>query len=153
MIMNDWVSFEWTKTDITLFWLLYLAAFTTEEFEDGTIGWLRNDTNLFQFDALDGIALGFIARIAVNPVAIHGKSIDKKAMQTIFCLVLTFNHVTNKLSPNLKNIVHIKKKTFSDLLMLACIKSHNYVQDNNNEDTKISLLFLFFSIIYSPIFV
>lgn len=38
MIMNDWVSFEWTKTDITLFWLLYLAAFITEEFEDGTIG-------------------------------------------------------------------------------------------------------------------
>lgn len=47
MMMNDWIGFEWTKIDVTSFWLLCLAALTTEEFQDGTIGWLRNDIDSF----------------------------------------------------------------------------------------------------------
>ncbi|MCJ1343643.1 hypothetical protein MMC31_001839 [Peltigera leucophlebia] len=137
IIMNDWVGFKWTKTNVTLFWLPCLAALTTEEFEDGTISWLRNDTNLFWLNALSGVALGLIAQVAASPVAIRGKSMDKKAMQTIFRSIFTFNHVTNELSPNLKNIVRIKKKTPSNFLTLACVKSHNYNQDCNEEDTKI----------------
>ena len=38
MMMNDRVGFEWTKTDVTSFWLPCLAALTIEEFENGTIG-------------------------------------------------------------------------------------------------------------------
>ena len=153
MMMNDRVGFEWTKTDVTSFWLPCLAALTTEEFEDGTIGWLRDDTDLFWLDALGGVALGLIARVATSPVAICGKSMDKKAMQTIFRSVLTFNHVANKLSPNLKNIVRIKKETPSDPLTLACVKPHNYNQDNNEEDIKISPSSPFSSTVCSPAFV
>lgn len=47
MMMNDHIDFKWTKTDITLFWLLYLVALTTEDFEDKTISWLSHDINLF----------------------------------------------------------------------------------------------------------
>lgn len=54
--------------------------------------------------------MGLIARVVTSPIAICRKFIDKKAIQTIFCSVFTFNHVANKLSPNLKNIMYIKKK-------------------------------------------
>ena len=130
-----------------------MAALTTEEFEDGTVGWLRDNTDSFWLDALGGVALGLIACMAVSPVAIRGKSIDKKAMQTIFRSVLTFNHVANELSPNLKDIVRIKKKTPSDLLTLARVKSHNYNQDNNKEDIKIPSSSPFSSTVCSPAFV
>ena len=130
-----------------------MAALTTEEFKDRTIGWLRNDTNLFWLDALGGIALGLIARVAASLVAICGKSRGKKAMKIIFCLVLTFNHAANELSPNLKEIVRIKKETSSDSLMLAHIKPHNYDQDSNEEDIKIPPSFLFSSTVCLPIFV
>ena len=66
-------------------------------------------------------------------------------MQIIFCLVLTFKHIANKLFPNFKNIVHIKKDIFFDFLMLVHVKLHNYNQDNNKENTKIPPLFLFSS--------
>ena len=103
-----------------------MTALTTEEFEDEIIGWLCDDTDLFWFDALGGITLGFIVHVTASPVAICGKSMDKKAMQTIFCSVLMFNHVANEPFPNLKDIVRIKKETLSDSLMLARIKPHNY---------------------------
>lgn len=61
---------------------------------------------------------------------------DKKALQTIFCSVFTFNYVTNKLFQNLKNIMHIKKKAFSNSLTLAYVKSHNYNLDSNLENNK-----------------
>ncbi|MCJ1348461.1 hypothetical protein MMC31_006693, partial [Peltigera leucophlebia] len=153
MMMNDRVSFKWTKTDVTLFWLPCLAALTTEEFEDGTIGWLRDDTDLFWLDALGGVALGLIAQVVASPVAICGKSIDKKAMQIIFHSVLTFNHVANELSPNLKDIVRIKKETPSDPLTLARVKPHNFDQDSNEEDNKIPPSSPFSSTICSPAFV
>ena len=89
-----------------------MVAFTTKEFEDGTIGWLCNDTDLFWLNVLGDVVLGLIVRVAASPVAICGKSIDKKAMQTIFRLVFTFDHVANKLSPNIKDIVRIKKNPF-----------------------------------------
>ncbi len=147
IMMNNQVDFKWTKTDITLFWLSCLAVFTTEEFEDGTIGWLHNDTDLFWLDALGGVALGLIARIAASPVAICGKSMDKKSMQIIFCSVLKFNYDANELSPNLKNIVDIKRETLSDLLTLAHVKSHNYDQDSNEDDINIPSSSLFSSIV------
>lgn len=124
--MNDWVDFKWTKIDVTLFWLPCLTTLTSEEFEDGTIDWLRNDSNLFWLDALGSIVLGLIAWVAASLVTISGKSMNKKAMQTIFYLVLTFNHVVNKLSPNLIDIVHIKKEILSNLLTLTFVKPHNY---------------------------
>lgn len=108
---------------------------------------------MFWLNILGGVALGLIERIVASPVVIHKKSMDKKAMQTIFHLVLTFNYIANKLSPNRKNIIRIKKKTPSIFLMLACIKSHNYNQDSNKKDIKILLLFLFSSTVCSPIFV
>ena len=74
-------------------------------------------------------------------------------MQTIFYLVLTFNHVANKLSPNLKDIVRIKRKTPSDLLTLVHVKPHNYNQDSNEEDTKIASLSLSSSAICLLLFV
>ncbi|MCJ1349321.1 hypothetical protein MMC31_007557 [Peltigera leucophlebia] len=74
-------------------------------------------------------------------------------MQTIFCSVLTFNHVANKLSPNLKDIVRIKKKTPSNPLTLARVKPHNYDQDSNEKDTKIPPSSPFSSTICSPVFV
>ena len=140
MMMNNRVDFEWTKTNVNSFWLPCLAALISEEFEDGTIGWLRDDTNLFWLDALGDVALGLIAQVTASPVAICEKSIDKKAMQTIFRSVFTFNHVANELSPNLKDIVRINKKTSSDPLMLVRIKLHNNDQDSNEEDIKISFL-------------
>ena len=153
MMINDWVGFELTKTDVTLFWLPCLAALITEEFEDGTIGWFRNDTNLFWLNALSDVALGLITHVAASPVAICGKSMDKKAMQTIFCSVLTFNHIANKLFPNLKDIMHIKKKTPSDPLTLAYIKPHNYDQNSNEEDITIPPSPPFSSIVCLPAFV
>lgn len=74
-------------------------------------------------------------------------------MQTIFHLVFIFDHVANKLPPNLKDIVCMKKDTPFNPLMLACIKPHNYDQDRNEVDTKISSLFLFSSTVYSSAFV
>ena len=74
-------------------------------------------------------------------------------MQTIFCSVLTFNHVANELSSNLKDVVHIKKATSSDPLTLAHIKPHNYNQDSNKEDIIIPLSSLFFTIVCLPTFV
>lgn len=103
-----------------------MAALITEKFEDGTTGWLHDDTNLFWLDTLGSVALGLIARVATSPIVICGKFMDKKVMQTIFCLVFTFNRVANKLSLNLKDIVHIKKKISSNSLMLTRVKSHNY---------------------------
>lgn len=38
MMMNDWVNFELTNIDITLFWLPCVAALINKEFEDKTIG-------------------------------------------------------------------------------------------------------------------
>lgn len=135
-----------------------MAALTTEEFEDGTIGWLSHDTDSFWLDALGGVALGLIARVAASSVAICGKSIDKKALQIIFRSILTFNHVTNELSQNLKDIVRIKKEAPSNLLTLAHIKPHNYDLDSNlenskDEDTMVPLLSPLFSILCSPAFV
>ena len=147
-MMNYWVGFKWTKTGVTLFWLSCLAALITEEFEDRTIGWLRDDINLFWLDALGSIALSFITQVATSLVAICRKFIDKKAMQIIFCLVFTFNYVANKLSPNLKDIVCIKKKTLSDFWTLIHIKPHNYDQDSNEKNIKIPPLSPFFSIVY-----
>lgn len=137
MIINNLIGFKWTKTEVTLFQLLCLATLTTEEFKDRTISQLCNNTDLFQLNTLDSIALGYIARVATSLVAICEKSMDKKAIQTIFCLVFMFNHVANKLSPNLKNIMRIKKKTSSNLLTLVHIKPQNYNQDNNKKDIKI----------------
>lgn len=37
IIINDHVSFKSIKIDVTLFWLLYLAVFTIEKFENRTI--------------------------------------------------------------------------------------------------------------------
>lgn len=158
IMINDCVNFEWTKTDITLFWLLCLVAFRTEEFEDGTIDWLSHYPDLFWLDAVSGVALGLIPRMAPSPVAICGKFIDKKALQIIVCLVLTFNHVTNKLSQNHKNIVCIKKKAPSDPLTLAHVKTHNYdldinLENNKDKDIMIPPLFLSSSILYFPAFV
>ena len=99
-----------------MFWLTCLAAHTTEEFENRTISWLRNNINLFWLDTLDDVVLGFITWVAVSPIAICRKSIDKKVMQTIFCLVFTFNYVANKLFPNLKDTMRIKRKTLFDSL-------------------------------------
>lgn len=130
-MMNDYVSFEWTKTDITLFWLLCLAPLITENFKDKIIGWLSHDTNLFWFDILDDVVLSLILWVTVNLMTIHGKSIDKKALQKIFHSVLIFNHVTNKYSQNFKDIIYIKKKDFSNLLTLIYVKSHNYNLNNN----------------------
>ena len=104
-------------------------------------------------NALGGIALGPIARVAVGPIAICRKSIDEKAMQTIFYSVFMFNHVANKLPPNLKDIVRIKKKPPSNLLTLARVKPHNYNQDSNEENIKIPLSSLFSSIVCLPTFV
>ena len=64
-----------------------------------------------------------------------------------------FNHITNKLSPNFKNIMRIKKKPPSNPLTLARVKPHKHNQDNNKEDTKISPLFPFSSTVYSPAFI
>ena len=130
-----------------------MAAITTKEFEDETISWLHNDTNLFCLNILSSLALSLIARVAANPVAICGQSIDKKAMQIIFCLVFTFNHVANKLFSNLKNIVHNKKKPPSNFLTLAHVQSHNYNQDSNEENIKIPFLFQFSSTICLFVFV
>ena len=80
MMMNDQVGFEWTKTDVTSFWLPCLAALTTEEFENGTIGWLHDNTDLFWLNALGGVALGLIARMVASLVAIRGKFMDKKVI-------------------------------------------------------------------------
>ncbi len=109
MIMNDHVGFEWIKTDITLFWLPYLAALTTEEFEDGTISWLRDDTDSFWLDALGSIVLGFITQVAASLVAICRKSMDKKAMQTIFCSVL-MSITSPKSSPQILKILCVLKE-------------------------------------------
>lgn len=130
-----------------------MAALTTEEFEDRTISWLHDIIDLFWLDALGCVALGLIARVAVSLVAICRKSMDKKTMQTIFCLVLTFNYVANELSPNLKDIVHIKRKTPSNSLTLASIKTPNYNQDSNEDNTKIHSSSPFFSIVCSPAFI
>ena len=54
---------------------------------------------------------------------------------------------------DITNIVQIKKKTSSNPLMLARVKLHNYDQDSNEEDTKIFLMSLFSSIVYSLAFV
>ena len=153
MIMNDRVDFKWTKIDITLFWLLYLTTLTSEEFEDGTIDWLRDDSNLFWLDALSSVLLGLIAWLAASLVTICGKPMDKRAMQTIFHLVLMFNHVINELSPNLIDIVHIKKEILSNLLTLGFVKPHNYDQDINEEDIKIPFLSPFSCKICSSAFV
>ena len=37
MMMNDWVGFKWTNTDVTSFWLPCLATLTTEEYENEII--------------------------------------------------------------------------------------------------------------------
>ena len=91
--------------------------------------------------------------MATRPIVICGKTIDKKALQTIFCLILTFNHVTNKLFQNLKDIIHIIKEVSFDFLMLVHIKSHNYDLDNNfsnkAEETIRPPPFLFSSILIS----
>lgn len=71
----------------------------------------------------------------------------------IFCLVLMFNYIANKLLPNLKDIMYIKKNPFSNPLTLMYIKSHNYNMNTNKENTKIFFLSLFFSIVYSPAFI
>ena len=63
------------------------------------------------------------------------------------------NHVANKFSLNLQDILHIEKETSFDLSTLAHIKSHNYNQNRDEEKTKILPLFLFFSIVVSPAFV
>lgn len=91
--------------------------------------------------------------MAISWVAICRKSIDQKTIQIIFGLTLTFNHVVNKLSPNLKNILHIKKKTLSKLLILAYIKPYNYNIDIHKKNTKILFSFLFFSRVYLFAFV
>ncbi len=130
-----------------------LGCVYNKRVEDKTIGWLCNDTNLFWLNVLGSIAMGFIVRVTVSLVMIYGKSMDKKAMQTIFCLVFTFNYVANKLFLNLKDILHIKGKSFSGPLKLVCIKSQNYDQDSNENNTKIPLLSLFSSIVYLPTFV
>lgn len=96
--------------------------------------------------------------MAASFIAICEKSIDKKTLQIIFCLVLTFNHVTNKFSQNLKDIVHIKKKAPFNPLTLACIKLHSYnldsnLENNKDENTMISPLFLFSNILCSLAFV
>lgn len=124
MIINNWVSFEQTMTEVTLFWLLYFTAFIIEEFEDETIGQLHNDTNLFWLDFLSSVVLDLIIWVVVSLVIIHRKSIDKKAIQTIFHMVFRFNHMVNELSPNLNNIIYIKKN-LSNPLILVYIKSHN----------------------------
>lgn len=69
--------------------------------------------------------------MAASLVAIHGKTMDKKTLQIIFYLILTFNYITNKLSQNIKDIVPIKKKVSSNFSILAYVKPHYYDLDNN----------------------
>lgn len=74
-------------------------------------------------------------------------------MHTIFCLVLTFNHIANKFFLNLKDIICIKRETLSKPLILAYIKPHNCDQDSNKDDTKILPLSPFSSKVCLPAFV
>lgn len=104
-------------------------------------------------DTLGGVIQGFIAQMAIDSVAIRRKSMDKKAMQIIFCLVFTFNHIANELFPNLKDIMRIKKETLSNFLMLLHVNPHNYDQDNNEKDTKIPPLSPFSSTVCSLAFI
>lgn len=104
-------------------------------------------------NALRGIALDLISQVVASLIAICGKFIDKKAIRTIFCLVYMFNHVANKFFFNLKNIVCIKKEIFSNFLTLVHVKPHNYVQNNKEKDIMFLSLFLFSSLICSPLFV
>lgn len=74
---------------------------------------------------------------------------NKKALQTIFCSVFIFNHITNKISQNLKDIVRIKKETHFCPLMLPYVKTHNHNLDTNlknhkDKDIIIPSLYLFF---------
>lgn len=108
-----------------------LAVLITEEFKDGTIDQFSHDTNLFYFNTLNGVALGLIVQVTISFVTIRGKFMDKKTLQIIFCSVLTFNHVTNKLFQNLKVIICIEKKASSNFLMLAHIKLYNHDLDSN----------------------
>lgn len=130
-----------------------MPALITEEFEDETIGEFCDHIDVFWLNALGGIVLGLIVQVTTSPIAIYEKSMNKKAMQTIFCSVFTFNHVTNELSLNLKDIVRIKKKTSSNPLTPAYIQPHNYNQDSNEENTKIPPLSLLSSIVCSLAFV
>lgn len=158
IIINDCIGFKQTKRNIILFQLLCLAVLIIKEFKDRTISWLSHDIHLFQFDALGGLALGLIAWLTTSLVAICRKFIDKKALQIIFCLVFTFNHIPNKLFHNLKNLMHIKKKAFSNFLTLARIKLYNYNLDSNlqnikDENTIVPPLFLFSNTRYLLAFV
>ena len=60
MMINNQIVIEWTKTDVTMFWLLCLAILTTKELENKIISWLRNNTDLFWLDVLGSLALGLI---------------------------------------------------------------------------------------------
>lgn len=59
-INNHDSSFEWTKTDVILFWLPCLAILIIEKFKNRIISWFSHNTNLFWLDTLGSIALGFI---------------------------------------------------------------------------------------------
>ncbi len=130
-----------------------MVALIIEEFEDRIIGWLCDVTNSFWLNVLGGVILGLIVQVAASPVTICGKFIDKKAMQIIFCSVLTINHIANKLSSNLKDIMRIKRETPSDPLTLAHVKTHNYDQDSNEDNIKILSLSPFSSTIYLLAFI
>lgn len=126
MMINNQVGFKQTNIDVTLFQLLFLTILTIKEFKDETIGYLHNDTNLFLLNVLGGITLSLITQVAISLVAICEKSMNKKAMQIIFCSILIFNHITNELSLNLKYIIYIKKEISFDILILEYVKPHNY---------------------------
>lgn len=78
---------------------------------------------------------------------------DKKVMQTNFCLIFTFNYIANKLSSNLKDMLHIKKEISFNSLILAHVKPNNYGININKKDIMIPLLSSFLKIIYSSTFI
>lgn len=78
-------------------------------------------------------------------------------MQIIFHLVLIFNHIANELFLNIKDIFYIQKITYSNFLILTYNKAHNYNLDSNfynnkAENIKVSLLSLYYNILYSSVF-
>lgn len=127
-------GFDWTQTDVTAIWLPCLVALETEDFRDGTIGWLSDDTDGFWLQVLGGVALGLTARVAASPGPIRGKMMDRKVMQPIFRSFLTLDHVANELGHDLKKIVRIKSETPADPITLACATAHNDDDDADADD-------------------
>lgn len=152
IIINNHIGFKQTNIDITLFWLLCLAALITKEYEDRFISQFSYDIDLFWLNSLDDVALGLIPQMTISFILICRKLIDKKVLLTIFCLVFISTILLKSFFKILKILYVFKKKLFSIFSYLHISNFINITwtttqKNNKNEDIIVFFLFLFSSIL------